>query len=39
MLKAIQAGAAYVNVHTHDHPSGEIRARLGPHGFGHKNNE
>jgi CHRD domain-containing protein len=29
MLKAIRAGAAYVNVHTANHPSGEIRARLG----------
>jgi hypothetical protein len=28
MLKAIRAGAAYVNVHTANHPSGEIRARL-----------
>jgi hypothetical protein len=31
MLKAIRAGAAYVNVHTTNHPSGEIRGRLGPH--------
>jgi hypothetical protein len=29
MLKAIQADAAYVNVHTTNHPSGEIRGRLG----------
>ena len=29
MLKAIQAGAAYVNVHTTNHPSGEIRGPLG----------
>src|SRR6266404_2657456 len=36
MLKAIRAGAAYVNVHTTNHPSGEIRARLGPHGTGHR---
>jgi CHRD domain len=28
MLKAIRAGAAYVNVHTMLHPSGEIRGRL-----------
>ena len=28
MLKAIRAGAAYVNVHTMSHPSGEIRGRL-----------
>ena len=28
MLKAIRSGAAYVNVHTMLHPSGEIRARL-----------
>jgi hypothetical protein len=31
MLQAIRAGAAYVNVHTTSHPSGEIRARLGGH--------
>ncbi len=31
MLQAIRAGAAYVNVHTTGHPSGEIRARLGGH--------
>jgi CHRD domain len=30
MLTAIKHGAAYVNVHTTNHPSGEIRARLGP---------
>jgi hypothetical protein len=36
MLKAIRAGAAYVNVHTTNHPSGEIRARLGPHGTDHR---
>jgi hypothetical protein len=29
VLKAIQADAAYVNVHTTNHPSGEIRGRLG----------
>jgi hypothetical protein len=29
MLKAIQAGAAYVNVHTTNHPTGEIRGPLG----------
>ena len=28
MVRAIRAGAAYVNVHTMSHPSGEIRARL-----------
>jgi len=28
MLKAIRAGAAYANVHTMLHPSGEIRGRL-----------
>jgi hypothetical protein len=28
MLKAIRAGAAYVNVHTMLHPTGEIRGRL-----------
>jgi len=32
MIKAIRKGAAYVNVHTTNHPSGEIRARLGPLG-------
>lgn len=31
MLMAIRAGAAYVNVHTTLHPSGEIRGRLGGH--------
>lgn len=36
MLAAIRHGAAYVNVHTTNHPSGEIRARLGPeHGHDH----
>ncbi|HKE42182.1 MAG TPA: CHRD domain-containing protein [Casimicrobiaceae bacterium] len=30
MIAAMRAGAAYVNVHTTVHPSGEIRARLGP---------
>jgi CHRD domain len=28
MIQAIKAGAAYVNVHTTNHPSGEIRGRL-----------
>lgn len=28
MVKAIRAGAAYVNVHTTSHPGGEVRARL-----------
>jgi hypothetical protein len=32
MLEAIQAGAAYANVHTVLQPGGEIRARLHPHG-------
>lgn len=31
MLMAIRASAAYVNVHTTSHPSGEIRGRLGGH--------
>ena len=29
MIKAIKNGAAYVNVHSTLHPSGEIRGRLG----------
>jgi hypothetical protein len=32
MVAAIRAGAAYANVHTTLHPSGEIRGRLGPEG-------
>jgi hypothetical protein len=28
MVKAIRTGSAYVNVHSGDHPSGEIRGRL-----------
>lgn len=35
MIKAIRDGAAYVNIHTTNHPSGEIRARLGPLGHHH----
>lgn len=31
ILDAIRAGAAYVNVHTTGHPSGEIRGRLRGH--------
>jgi hypothetical protein len=31
MLEAIRAGAAYANVHTTGHPSGEIRSRLRVH--------
>ena len=31
MIQAIRTGSAYVNVHTTNHPSGEIRARLGGH--------
>jgi hypothetical protein len=30
MIAAMRAGAAYANVHTTTHPSGEIRGRLGP---------
>ena len=29
IIKAIRAGAAYVNVHTNNFPGGEIRSRLG----------
>ena len=36
MIKAIREGAAYVNVHTTNHPSGEIRSRLGPLDMGHR---
>ena len=36
MIKAIRAGAAYVNVHTTNHPYGEIRSRLGPLDFDHR---
>ena len=32
ILKAIRAGAAYANVHTQFHPTGEIRGRLRAHG-------
>jgi hypothetical protein len=32
MVKAIRTGSAYVNVHTTNHPSGEIRGRLGRRG-------
>jgi CHRD domain len=32
MLNAFRAGAAYVNVHTTGHPSGEVRAVLRSHG-------
>lgn len=32
MLEAIEVGAAYVNVHTIGHPSGEMRGRLPAHG-------
>jgi hypothetical protein len=35
MVKAIRTGSAYVNVHTTNHPSGEIRGRLGHPGPGH----
>jgi len=35
MITAIHHGAAYVNVHTTNHPSGEIRARLGGPEHGH----
>ena len=35
-IKAIREGAAYVNVHTTNHPSGEIRSRLGPVGVDHR---
>jgi len=35
VLKAIHARAAYVNIHTTNHPGGEIRATLGQRGFEH----
>jgi hypothetical protein len=38
MIEAIRAGAAYINVHTTNHPSGEIRSRLGPLDFDHRRN-
>jgi hypothetical protein len=37
ILKAIRAGATYVNVHTTNHPSGEIRGRLRDRGEGERN--
>jgi len=39
MVKAIRHGAAYVNIHTTNHPSGEIRAPLGPLGRDHHHHE
>ena len=36
MIKAIREGAAYVNVHTTNHPSGEIRSRLGSLDLDHR---
>ena len=38
LLRAIRAGATYVNVHTEGRPSGEIRAQLGDEGRDHDNN-
>jgi hypothetical protein len=35
IVAAIQAGAAYVNVHTTKFPSGEIRGALGPEHLHH----
>jgi hypothetical protein len=35
MIEAIKAGAAYVNVHTALHPTGEIRGRLDERRHGH----
>ena len=31
LIKAIRAGTAYVNVHTADHPGGEIRSQIKEH--------
>lgn len=39
MLTAIRAGAAYANVHTANHPGGEIRGRLGGDGHEHEGHE
>jgi len=39
MVKAIRTGSAYVNVHSADHPSGEIRARLGHDGDDHEEHD
>jgi hypothetical protein len=39
LLTAIQKGAAYVNVHTMNHPGGEIRGRLGGEGDEHQDRE
>jgi hypothetical protein len=36
MIKAIKTGSAYVNVHTTNHPGGEIRGRLGFPGPGRR---
>jgi len=38
IVKAIRDGAAYVNVHTTNHPSGEIRAPLGGSDDGNQHN-
>ena len=35
LVRAIRAGATYVNVHTADHPGGEIRAQLSDVHRGH----
>jgi len=37
LVRAIRAGATYVNVHTTGHPGGEIRAQLEVDKRGHKN--
>ena len=39
MVHAIKTGSAYVNVHSVNHPSGEIRGRLGGDRFDHHDHD
>jgi hypothetical protein len=39
MVKAIRTGSAYVNVHSTNHPGGEIRGRLGHDGDDHEEHD